>query len=121
MITLTVKTNQEAYDTVKANLAKMPRQAIGADGICSYETPEGLNCAIGGIATDPRGLEDAGVKLGISSVSSLVMHDVLDVGDVSVYLLSDLQYVHDRSSYWSERGFIGWDALAHVGARHGLS
>lgn len=112
-IKLKVKTNQQAFDRVCRNLAKMSKRAYD-DGACQYLTDEGERCAIGGL------LSRRGCKKIRGSIQFRIKDGIVDPGDVSAELLTDLQTAHDRKSHWDDNGFFAWDELEKLAEKYGL-
>jgi hypothetical protein len=124
MITLKPKTDQEAFDMVVKHLKSMPERSMKPANIrglgmrCAYRSRDGLACAIGCMVSD----EDARTMDAQpeSGIDDLVFAEVVDPGEVSRSLLSQLQDAHDDPDNWDDSGFIGWGYLVRVADDHGL-
>jgi hypothetical protein len=123
MLTLTVNTNQEAFDAVARQLATQKGQAFDENrGSCLYVTEDGRRCAIGGLmnATDDEIFEELDRRGLESDVYGLASEGQLDAGDISETLLSRLQFTHDASDNWQDDTFVGWAKLLQVADDYNL-
>lgn len=121
---LTVTTNQQAFDAVKAHLAKMPRRAVDEmEGVCSYFTSDGIPCAVGALVDDPQGLQHAVTGYGNGDTSAITLADIgiIDTGDVNLRLLNQLQQIHDAEDNWGDDGFNNWIGLDAIKQRFNLN
>ncbi len=119
MFNLTVKTDQEAFDAIAAHLNKGKGRCMGPKGVCAYyDEDTDNNCAIGAIVDDPASMENAHMGEG---VDTLFRERVLDVGNVSLRLLTTLQTVHDGPENWRGKKFTAVDYLKSIGLNYGLS
>ncbi len=115
--TLTVDTDQEAFDAVVRHLAAATVRAADMNG-CAYLTSGGLRCAVGALLDDPS---SRAVELPTIELFLAVDDGLIDVGDIDVDLLQGLQGAHDVACNWSDDGFVGWDEMRDIADTFGLS
>lgn len=103
-------TNQEAYDRVKAHLLKQNKKAMKDDyGKCTYQTSDGLKCAIGALLPEhiltyefvQTNHPISSLLDGICGTPEIIDH----FRGVDPKLLNALQSVHDHHfpSDWAEK------------------
>lgn len=114
-IPLKVKTDQEAFDAVVRHLAALPERAANPLGDCKYATGDGRRCAVGALldGTDEELYRIYGSVGGGADY-------FIDYGEVTPWLLGDLQTVHDPSGNWQPGGFTAWAQLEVVAKRYHL-
>jgi hypothetical protein len=133
VITLSVTTNQEAFDAVVRHLASMNRQSVvieseGLDpfgeplsGSCAYRHPDGRKCAIGALIPDDQYdpiIEKSNVWSLVTGLRSGTPR--LDAGTISTDLLINLQDAHDDWNNWDRTGFNRYNLLEAIGKWYDL-
>lgn len=114
--TLTVKTNQEAFDAVVRHLRTMPYRAY-ANQACCYWQSDGPSCAIGAITVNPQLLQREN-----TGVDWLISDGILDPGTVDLRLLMRLQTLHDTEMNWLDDSvFVEWDEAREIARTFRLS
>ncbi len=97
-------TNQEAFDEMMEHLRSLKKRSVDWAGDCVYN---GAKCAVGILMTDEE--QD---KFGYceGDVEDL-LRDMLKEGhestlhNLNLYLLEDIQTLHDMEVNWSDKGF----------------
>ena len=95
----------QIIDKVEAHLRTMSRRS--KDHInCRYRTAQGEMCAIGCLIPEDkyRPRWDDHEESYISEIVPVLIAAGLDITEA---LARELQGIHDRSSNWSDKGFIG--------------
>lgn len=94
--------NQEIYDISARHLLTQKQRAVRErddSGMCLYRSPGGLKCAVGALIKDEHyhpALE--GKDPSLRSVQLALLASGVDTqGRVALYLLTELQRIHDRS------------------------
>lgn len=140
LITLSVTTEQEAFDAVARHLATMPERAVipnpkpeyvGTNPVvCVYETDDGKRrCALGALMVldTPEKHQWARTTMGgvddVGWTEEWPEQGRVDYGDISWELLAELQNAHDTEEHWGPQGFDlnGWAFLADVAVNYGLN
>jgi hypothetical protein len=96
---------QEIYDKVSIHLLLQNEKSIGGDE-CRYRGDSGLMCAVGCLVKDKYyNVNIEGLTIGQTTVYKVLQKSIGKLSKTSVYLLTDLQVVHDKndiSSWHSE-------------------
>lgn len=110
---------QEVFETVSRHLFSQGHQSLNTFGACLYRGLKGEMCAVGVLIPDEVYTEDMEYKR-IGSLIADHSDKLPDYIHDNMYLLSDLQEVHDYRPNWltGEKMQI---ALMNVGTDHGLS
>jgi len=121
-MSLTVNTDQEAFDAVVTRFFDGTGRAMqkGADGFdaCRYRTADGNVCAIGALI-EPSSYREWFEGHG---VEELVHQHSLDVGQVDVELLTQFQLFHDQTFGWDQKrpSVSGVGRMYELAAQYGL-
>ena len=103
MMSLTVNTDQEAFDAVVTRLFDGTGRAIQTqpDGwiACRYRTDDGNTCAVGCLI-EPSSYRDWFEGVG---VEELVSTHSLELGQVDMELLVQFQLFHDQTGGWDQK------------------
>ena len=97
-------TNKEAFDIVSAHLRSMYKQSkecAVSPTKCAYRAKDGGKCAVGVLIPD----SEYKPKFESDEYSlTRVLSECQSLAGLSIYLLRDLQTLHDSSKYWDSTG-----------------
>lgn len=97
-------TNQEAFDEMMEHLRSLKERSTDWYGDCVYN---GSKCAVGALMTDEEqdkfgdfaGAVDSLLKGMLKEGHESTLHNL------NLYLLDDMQHLHDEGFNWSGEGF----------------
>jgi len=103
-------TKQEIFDKVVKHLLTQKKPAMSSGGACAYRGQDNTSCAVGCLIPDDKysmviegvGVLNINVSLnqGHKVLKSILRSEGVDTkDDVTLELLSDLQYLHDGFPY----------------------
>ena len=108
-------TKQKIFDTVVAHLISM-KQRSAENGSCLYRGPNGAKCAAGVLLPDSEYKPHYEGKVVFD-----VLYFEINYGDDELFLINDLQEVHDEPSNWlDDLGFVGHACLMDIARTHEL-
>lgn len=89
---------QAVFDEIARRVVAQQRAAVGSDGSCVYQAPDGARCAVGLLMSD----QELGIvaKQNLNSTGIYTLFHRLDLpsdGDQR-HFLSELQHCHDLAS-----------------------
>ena len=112
---------QEVFNHVIKHLVTQGQRCYSNhDEICLYHSPEGMSCAVGCLMSD----EEYHPDMEGADVSDIIRtFDQVKWMDDYVYLLGDLQDLHDEERTWNDEGglsTIGLKDVQFIAENHNL-
>lgn len=112
-------TNQEAFDKALEHLRSLERLSEDEDGNCVYN---GAMCAIGVLMTEEEQSKFGSFKGSVRSLLERMeyLHHSSILHKLDIYMLSDIQMLHDDGKRWGDEGFIAEDVAEYIAGKFNL-
>lgn len=97
-------TNQEAFDEMMEHLRSLKERSVDSGGDCVYN---GSKCAVGALMTDEEQEKFGDCEGYVEDLlddMAMVGHESI-LNSLDLYLLEDMQTLHDEEFNWSDKGF----------------